>query len=167
VTCVYATQLRFVFGLQSLSPAAQPVFSVRPGMGSSVDVMDQDRARRVVGALRARNVFAHVKLPHAGITRYGIRVVLPDGREAVWDNDGTAGLEAQIMRNGILVGFVPSIPGSENYGEAEIIQAIAGADYDQPIGRSRPAPPRPAPRGAGPVRPPITLAQRLRGGFRS
>jgi hypothetical protein len=128
--------------------------------------MEQDRARRVVEALRARNVFAHVKLPHAGITRYGIRVVLPDGREAVWDNDGTAGLEAQIMRNGILVGFVASIPGSENYGEGEIVDAIATADYDQPIGRSRPASYRPAPRGAGPVRPPITLAQRLRGGFR-
>ncbi|HET6533121.1 MAG TPA: hypothetical protein VFH03_21240 [Actinoplanes sp.] len=128
--------------------------------------MDRERADRVVRALRGRNVFAHVKLPHAGITRYGIRVVLPDGREAVWDNDGTAGLEAQIMRNGILVGFVPSIPGSENFGEAEIVEAIAGADYDQPVGRSRPATPRPAPRGAEPVRPPITLAQRLRGSFR-
>ena len=129
--------------------------------------MDETRARRIVETLRARNVFAHVKLPHAGITQYGIRVVLPDGREAIWDNDGTAGLEAQIMRNGILVGFVPSIPGSENYGEAQIVEAIATADYDQPIGRSRPASPRPAARGAGPARPPLTLAQRLRGGFRT
>jgi hypothetical protein len=129
--------------------------------------MDEERARRVVDTLRSRNVFAHVKLPHAGITQYGIRVVLPDGREAVWDNDGTAGLEAQVMRNGILVGFVPSIPGSENYGEAQIVEAIAAADYDRPIGRSRPSPPRPATRGAGPARPPVTLAQRLRGGFRS
>ena len=128
--------------------------------------MDEQRARRVVERLRARNVFAHVKLPHAGITQYGIRVVLPDGREAIWDNDGTAGLEAQIMRNGILVGFVPSIPGSESFGEAEIIEAIAAADYDQPVGRSRPAAPRPTARGAGPVRPPISLAQRLRGTFR-
>jgi hypothetical protein len=128
--------------------------------------MDEERARRVVETLRARNVFAHVKLPRAGVTRYGIRVVLPDGREAIWDNDGTAGLEAQIMRNGILVGFVPSIPGSENFGEAEIVETIARADYDQPVGRSRPAAPRPARQGAGPVRPPITLAQRLRGSFR-
>ena len=128
--------------------------------------MDEQRARRVVEKLRARNVFAHVKLPHAGITQYGIRVVLPDGREAIWDNDGTAGLEAQIMRNGILVGFVPSIPGSESFGEPEIIEAIAAADYDQPVGRSRPATPRPAVRGAGPVRPPLSLAQRLRGTFR-
>ena len=123
--------------------------------------MDEQRARRVVETLRGRNVFAHVKLPHAGITQYGIRVVLPDGREAVWDTDGTAGLEAQVMRNGVLVGFVASIPGSENFGETEIIDAIATADYDTPIGRSRPAAPRPAP-----PRPPATLAQRLLGGFR-
>jgi hypothetical protein len=123
--------------------------------------MEEDRAGRVVEALRARNVFAHVKLPQAGITQYGIRVVLPDGREAIWDNDGTAGLEAQVMRNGILVGFVDSIPGSENFGEGQIIEAIATADYDRPIGRSRPSGPRPAP-----ARPQTSLAQRLRGGFR-
>ena len=128
--------------------------------------MDEARARRVVGALRDRNVFAHVKLPQAGITQYGIRVVLADGREAVWDTDGTAGLEAQVMRNGVLVGFVASIPGSENFGEAEIIDAIATADYDQPIGRSQPTRPRPTAAGPGPVPPPISLAQRLRSGFR-
>ncbi|MEV6491257.1 hypothetical protein AB0M20_21980 [Actinoplanes sp. NPDC051633] len=118
--------------------------------------MDELRAQRIVKTLRQRNVFAHVKLPHAGITQYGIRVVLPDGREAIWDNDGTAGLEAQVMRDGILVGFVPSIPGSENFGEAEITDAIARAEYDQPIGRSRPATPRPAAQ---------TPAAKSRGGF--
>src|SRR3954451_15786110 len=135
--------------------------------------MEEARARRVVESLRERNVFAHVKLPHAGITQYGVRVVLADGREAVWDNDGTAGLEAQIMRDGGLVGFVPSIPGSENFGDAEIVQAIAGADYNRPVGRSRPARPTAAgPTGAGPTaagpapRRQQTLAQRLRGSFR-
>jgi hypothetical protein len=129
--------------------------------------MEEERARRVVETLRDRNVFAHVKLPHAGITQYGVRVVLPDGREAIWDNDGTAGLEAQIMRNGILVGFVPSIAGSENFSDEQIIAAIAQADYDRPIGRSaptRPASGRPdriatAPRPTG-------LADRLRRTFR-
>ncbi len=125
--------------------------------------MDEERARRVVGQLRQRNVFAHVKLPYAGITRYGIRVVLPDGREAVWDNDGTAGLEAQVMRNGILVGFVPSIPGSENFGEAEIVEAIATADYDRPVGRSGPAPSRPAAGVTRPARPSPSFVERLRG----
>ena len=90
--------------------------------------MEEERARRVVDTLRARNVLAHVKLPQAGVTQYGIRVVLPDGREAIWDNDGTAGLEAQIMRNGILVGFVASIPESENFGDGQIVDAIATAD---------------------------------------
>jgi hypothetical protein len=113
--------------------------------------MEENRAQRVIERLRGRNVFAHLKLPHAGLTQYGIRVVLPDGREAIWDNDGTAGLEAQVMRDGILVGFVPSIPGSESFGDDEIVAAIAGADYDQPIGRStpvagrRPTPPPPSP----------------------
>jgi hypothetical protein len=132
--------------------------------------MEEERARRVVETLRARNVFAHVKLPQAGITQYGIRVVLPDGREAIWDNDGTAGLEAQIMRNGVLVGYVDSIPESENFGDGQIVEAIATADYDRPVGRSRPATPR-LPREAQPqpqpqARPPVTLAQRLKSTFR-
>jgi hypothetical protein len=127
--------------------------------------MDEQRVARVVETLRTRNVFAHVNLPHAGITQYGIRVVLPDGREAIWDNDGTAGLEAQVMRNGILVGFVPSIPGSENFDDAQIVEAIANADYDQPIGRSRPATPRRADRIATTPRP-VGLAERLRRTFR-
>lgn len=123
--------------------------------------MEENRARRVVEELRGRNVFAHLKLPHAGLTQYGIRVVLPDGREAIWDNDGTAGLEAQVMRDGILVGFVPSIPGSEHFSDPEIIAAIAGADYDQPIGRSTPT----TNRRPTPPPPPPSLAQRLRTTF--
>jgi hypothetical protein len=128
--------------------------------------MEEERARRVVETLRGRNVFAHVKLPQAGITQYGIRVVLPDGREAIWDNDGTAGLEAQIMRNGILVGYVASIPDSENYGDGQIVEAIATADYDRPVGRSRPSTPR-VPQDRPPAsRPAATLAQRLKSTFK-
>jgi hypothetical protein len=132
----------------------------------SVEGMEQQRAERVVEALRARNVFAHVKLPQAGITQYGVRVVLPDGREAIWDNDGTAGLEAQVMRNGILVGFVASIPGSEGYGEEQIIQAIAGADYNQPVGRSTPAGPATRSDRVAAAPRPVGLADRLRRTFR-
>ena len=43
--------------------------------------------------------------------------------------DGAAGLEAQIMRDGVLVGFVPQIEGSENFDEAMTARAIATADY--------------------------------------
>ena len=124
--------------------------------------MDEQRARRVVETLRVRGVFAHVKLPQAGITQYGIRVVLPDGREAIWDNDGTAGLEAQVMRDGVLVGFVASIEGSEQFGEEHIVDAIARADYDTPVGRSRPT----GNRSAVTTAPPAGLARRLRDTFR-
>jgi hypothetical protein len=105
--------------------------------------MDENRARRVVDALRERGVPAHVARP--GVYQFGIRVVLSDGREAIWDTDGTAGLEAQVMRNGTLVGFVPMIEGSENFDDAQTIDAIARTDYDRPIARQRSTAPPPAP----------------------
>lgn len=89
--------------------------------------MEQERAERVVKQLRARQVMAHVE--RVGVYQCGIRVVLPDGRYAVWDADGASGLEATVMRDGVLVGFVPTIPGSEAYDEAATIDAIAGAEY--------------------------------------
>jgi hypothetical protein len=104
--------------------------------------MDEFKARRVVDALRDRGVNAHLL---RGTIEFGVRVSLPGGREAEWDNDGTAGLEAQVMRDGMLVGFVPVIEGSEDFDEAQVIDAIARTDYDQPIARQRetapPAPP--------------------------
>lgn len=97
--------------------------------------MDENRARRVVDALRARGVPAHLARARAGVSQCGVRVVIPDGREALWDTDGTAGLEAQVLRNGILVGFVPVISGSEDFDEAQVVDAIARTDYDRPIAR--------------------------------
>jgi hypothetical protein len=71
--------------------------------------------------------------------------MLPDGREAIWDADGTAGLEAEVMRDGVLVGFVPVIDGSEAFDEAEVVDAIIRTDYDQPVGRQKDTAPPPAP----------------------
>lgn len=105
--------------------------------------MDENRARRVVDALRERGVDA--RTAKEGVYQFGVRVALRDGREAVWDSDGTAGLEAQVMRDGMLVGFVPSIDGSEDYDEQQIIDAIARTDYDRPIARQRRAAPPPEP----------------------
>ncbi len=93
--------------------------------------MTEDQATRITEALRARDVFAHVY--RAATFRFGVRVVLTDGREAIWDDDGTADLEARIMRNGQLVGFVPAIPGSEVFTEDQVINTIAATDYDAPI----------------------------------
>jgi hypothetical protein len=104
--------------------------------------MDENRARRVVDALRDRGINAH--MARAGVGLFGVRVSLPGGREAEWDTDGTAGLEAQVMRDGMLVGFVPKISGSEDFGEQQVIDAIARTDYDQPVATQRAVAPEPA-----------------------
>ena len=109
--------------------------------------MEESRARRVVEQLRSRGVPAGVR--KAGVYQFGVVVALPDGREAVWDSDGTAGLEATVMADGMLRGFVPTIPGSEDFDEAQVVEAIWHTDYDQPIGRRRETAP--------PVAPPLPL----------
>ena len=122
--------------------------------------MEEDRARRVVDALRDRGVDA--QQVRAGVYQFGVRVALPDGREAIWDSDGTDTLEAQVMRDGVLVGFVPVIEGSQHYDEAQVVDAIVRTDYDQPIARRRataPPPAAPLPRQGG-------VFRRFLGGFR-
>jgi hypothetical protein len=122
--------------------------------------MDENRARRVVDALRERGVPAH--LERAGVHQFGVRVMLSDERQAIWDTDGTAGLEAQVMRNGVLVGFVPKITGSEDFDESQTVDAIARTDYDQPVARQRTSAPPPAP----PLPQEGGFFRRFRDGFR-
>jgi hypothetical protein len=95
-----------------------------------VVAVEEQRAIEIVERLRARNVFAHVH--RNGVSQFGVRVVIPDGREALWDSDGAAGLEATIQRDGVLVGFVATIPGSESFDVDETVSAIAAAGYDSP-----------------------------------
>jgi len=112
--------------------------------------MEENQARHVVDALRDRGVDA--QLAKAGVYQFGVRVALPGGREAVWDTDGTAGLEAQVMRDGMLVGFVPVIEGSESFDQQQVVDAIVRTDYDQPVARQRavaPPPRQPLPRQGG------------------
>ncbi len=94
--------------------------------------------------------------------QFGVRVVLRDHREAVWDTDDTPDLEAQVMRDGMLVGFVPVIPGSADFDEDQVVDAIARADYDQPIATQRPKAPPPA----LPLKPEGGVFRRFLGGFR-
>lgn len=122
--------------------------------------MDEKRAVRVVDALRERGVDAYVE--RASTYQFGVRVALRDGRNAVWDTDGTLGLEAQVMANGMLVGFVPQLEGSEDFDEQQTVEAIAATDYDQPIAtrRTTPLPPAaPLPKQGG-------VFRRFLGGFR-
>lgn len=123
--------------------------------------MDENRARFVVDAMRERGIDAHTE--RAGVYQFGVRVELPDGRQAIWDTDGTAGLEAQVMRDGMLVGFVPSIDGSEDFDDAAVLDAILRTDYDQPVARSRPTAPPPA----APLPLEGGVFRRFFGGFRS
>jgi hypothetical protein len=106
--------------------------------------MEEMKARRVVDALRDRGTDA--ELARVGVYQFGVSIRLADGREATWDSDGTASLEAQVMRNGVLVGFVPAIEGSDDYTEEQIVDAIVRTDYDKPIATRLPtAPPPEAP----------------------
>jgi hypothetical protein len=105
--------------------------------------MDEMKARRVVDALRELGTDA--QLAREGVYQFGVMVKLPDGREATWDSDGTASLEAQVMRNGVLVGFVPEIEGSDSFTEEQVVDAIRRTDYDQPIATRRTTAPPPAP----------------------
>src|SRR4029078_2299426 len=100
--------------------------------------MKENEARRVTDRLRERG--ADAAMERAGIYQFGVRVSLPDGRQAGWDSDGTAGLEAQVMRDGMPVGFVPSIPGPEAFDEKQTVDTIAQTDYNQPIARRRSTP---------------------------
>ena len=122
--------------------------------------MEENRARRVVDALRERGLDAHML--RAGVAKFGVQVSLHDGRNAEWDTDGTIGLEAQVMQDGDLVGFVPKIDGSEDFDEPQIVDAIARTDYDRPIATERAVAPPPGPaltREGG-------LFRRFLGGFR-
>ena len=110
--------------------------------------MDEATATEVVEQLRARRIFASVNR-RAGVYNVGVRVVIPDGREAIWDNDGAAGLEAMVLRDGVLVGFVPQIPDSDDLSAAQITEIIAATDYDK---RPDPPPSRPSTAPSAPSR---------------
>jgi hypothetical protein len=122
--------------------------------------MEENKARRVVDALRARGTDAD--LARVGVYQFGVVITLPDGREATWDSDGTASLEAQVMRNGVLVGFHPEREAPDTSTEEQVIDAILRTDYDKPIASRRATAPPPAP----PLPQKGGLFRRFRDGFR-
>ncbi|MER8114312.1 hypothetical protein [Streptomyces sp. NPDC094031] len=127
--------------------------------------MDEERAKRVVAALRDRGVMAH--LVEAGVYAFGIRVVLDTGIEALWDTDGVSGLDAEVVSDGVLIGFVPHVPGSEDFTEQQIVDSIAATRYSteglRPPQDGAPPPPaaaQPRPGEPAPAAPPVSRHQR-------
>jgi hypothetical protein len=102
--------------------------------------MEESVATEVVELLRARSLFAHVNR-RVGVYNVGVRLVIPDGREVIWDNDGAAGLEAMVLRDGDLVGYVPQVPDSDDLDAKQIAHLIAETDYDAPPAPSTPSNP--------------------------
>lgn len=106
--------------------------------------MEESIAVDVVEQLRAQSIFAHVNR-RVGVYNVGVRIVIPDGREAIWDNDGASGLEAMVLRDGILVGFVPQIPDSDDLDANAIVEIMAATDYDAPMAEPPPSHPTAGP----------------------
>jgi hypothetical protein len=121
--------------------------------------MEESVANDVAERLRAHAIIAHVNR-RVGVYNVGLRVVIPDGREAIWDNDGAAGLEAMVLRNGVLVGFVPQIPDSDGFDAETIANVIAATDYDAPPPTSAPSNPTVGPRSAPSVATAVPAAKR-------
>src|ERR1700684_1660486 len=104
--------------------------------------MDENRARQVADGLRDRGIDAY--LENGGVDIYGVRVVLPGRREAIWGNEGTRSRPAEVLLDGDLFGFMPKIPGSESFDVQQDIDAIARADYSEPVAHERAQAPAPA-----------------------
>ena len=122
--------------------------------------MQEDRARRVADALRDRGIDAH--LLNEGIDIYGVRVSSTAGARRSGASRARSSLEAEVLLDGDLVGFIPEIPGSSEFTDAQVADAIARADYDEPVGHERaeaPPPGKPLMREGG-------LFRRFIGGFR-
>ncbi|MFF4754662.1 hypothetical protein ACWD5R_25865 [Streptomyces sp. NPDC002514] len=93
-------------------------------------------------------------LVEAGVYEFGIRVVLDQDIEALWDVDGASGLDAEIVSDGVLIGFVPHVPGSENFTEQQIVDSIATTRYStEGLHPPQDGPPPPAPPGPAPADP--------------
>jgi hypothetical protein len=121
--------------------------------------MERERVDHLVSALRARGIMAH--RADEGVYDFALRVVIPDGCEALWTVGGAGGLDAEVLRDNVLIGFVPHIPGSEDFDEQQMVEAIAATPYSEeglhpasPVARPVPAAvraPAPAPAPAPPL----------------
>jgi hypothetical protein len=102
--------------------------------------MRTDHAQQIIDQLASWSIRATL-LPR-GLDRADVRVALAGGREAVWSVDTAAGLRAEVLRDGILVSFVPEMPGSRDVPPDVQAWLIATADYG--LTRAAGKPPEPS-----------------------
>lgn len=67
--------------------------------------VEEDRALAVAGELKRRRVSCRLQRIAGAAERYTVVVELEEGRQAWWDLQGD-GLEARVLRGGVLLGFV-------------------------------------------------------------
>jgi hypothetical protein len=124
--------------------------------------VEETKALHLTDLLRDRGVDAHLERSTGGIHGFGVRIDLHDGRQAIWGSARTTRLEAEVMRDGVLVGFREGIEGSENYSLEQMVETIIATDWSAPIAHrsTQPAPVAPPLRREGGV------FRRFLGGFR-
>lgn len=67
--------------------------------------VEEDRALAVAGELARRRVSCRLQRIAGAAAGYTVVVELEEGRQAWWDLHGD-GLEARVLRGGVLLGFV-------------------------------------------------------------
>ncbi len=61
----------------------------------------------------------------------------PTGAGLFWDADDSDVLSATVMRDGVLVGYVPIVADSAGLDDQATVKVIARTDYDAPHGQHR------------------------------
>ncbi len=122
--------------------------------------MDENRARRVADALRDRGIDAHLGI--AGSTSTGYASCSAAGARRSGATRAPRPWRPRCCSTATSSASSPEIPGSAAFDEAQIVDAIARADYDEPEGRELPEAPPPAP----PLMREGGLFRRFLGGFR-
>lgn len=101
--------------------------------------MDRTCASNVVTLLGSWGVSASVV--GQGQHTAAVRLPLPDGREGLWEGGQSTDLSAQVLRDGVLVGYVAQLPGSADLPLAHTAWLIATAKLDlRPPQRPDPGP---------------------------
>ncbi|NTV38186.1 MAG: aldo/keto reductase, partial [Anaerolineales bacterium] len=83
-----------------------------------------------MAALRERGMFAHVR--SQGLYRAAVRVVLPEGREAIWDSDGRGRTPVEWGFDWLWNKPQVTVALSGMSTMQQVVENIASAEHSQP-----------------------------------